>query len=177
VGDTQPRRLEELLAREAGRIAALVALALVQVTLLTTPLGFPAPLLLVLVVCRTLLGVGAAFPDLGLSRALRWALYGGLALDVLSATPLGVHALALLLAVLAVALPTRRLRVERLIIPLLATVVATPVYEAVLARLTLPGPIDWRTYAQVVMLPTLLVALIMTLPTFFLLRWVLREQL
>lgn len=177
MGDTQPRRLEELLAREAGRIAALVALALAQVTLLSTPLGFPAPLVLVLVVCRTLLGVGAAFPDIGLSRALRWALYGGLALDVLSATPLGVHALALLLAALAVALPTRRLRVERLLVPLLAILVAAPVYEAVLALLTLPGPIDWRSYAQVVLLPTLLAALIMTLPTFFLLRWALREQL
>lgn len=177
MGDTQPRRLEEQLARELGRIAVLAALALLQVTLLSTPLGFAAPLLLVLVVCRTLLGVGAAFPDIGLGRALRWALYGGLALDLLSATPLGAHALALLLAALAVAIPTRRLRVERLLIPLLAIVLAAPIYEAVLALITQPGPIDWRGYALVIILPTTLTALIMMLPSFFLLRWMLREQL
>lgn len=155
----------------------LAALALVQVTLLPTPLGFAAPLVLVLVVCRTLLGVGAAFPDIGLSRALRWALYGGLALDILSATPLGAHALALLLAALAVAALTRRLQTERLLVPLAAILVAALIYEGVLALLTQPGAIPWASYAQVVILPVLLVALIMTLPTFFLLRWVLRAQL
>jgi rod shape-determining protein MreD len=177
VGDSQPRRLEELVAREVGRILALTALAVAQVTLARTPLGFAAPLVLVAVICRTLLGVGAAFPDLGLSRAIRWALYGGLALDVLTATPLGAHALALLLATLAVALVTRRLRVERPVVPLLAVLVATPIYEATLALMTQPGLITWRSYAQVVMLPVILVALILTLPAFFLLRWVLREEL
>jgi rod shape-determining protein MreD len=177
VGDSQPRRLEELVAREAARALLLAALALVQVTLLTTPLGFAAPLVLVLVVCRTLLGVGAAFPDIGLSRALRWALYGGLALDILSATPLGAHALALLLAALAVATLTRRLQTERLLVPLLSILAAALIYETVLALLTQPGEIPWASYAQVVMLPVVLVALIMTLPTFFLLRWALRAQL
>jgi rod shape-determining protein MreD len=177
VGDSQPRRLEETLAREAGRILALVALALAQVTLLGTPLGFAAPLVLVLVVARTLLGVGAAFPDVGLSRALRWALYGGLALDVLSATPLGAHALALLLAALVVAALTSRLRVERLIVPLGAIVAAALIYEATLALITQPGPIAWRSYTTVVMLPSMLAALIMMLPALLLLRWLLREQL
>jgi rod shape-determining protein MreD len=177
VGDSQPRRLEELLARELGRILALALLALVQVTLLSTPLGFAAPLLLVLVICRTLLGVGGAYPDVGLGRAVRWALYGGIALDILAATPLGAHALALLLAFLVVATLSRRLRVERLLVPLAAAVVATPVYEAVLALLTAPGPIEWRSYGLVVILPAVLAALILTLPTFFALRWLLREQL
>ena len=123
----------------------MVALALIQVTLLTTPLGFAAPLVLILVVCRALLGVGAAFPDVGLSRALRWALYGGLALDLLAASALGAHALALLLAVLAVALLTRRLRVERPLVPLAAIIVAALIYEATLALLTQPGTIEWRS--------------------------------
>lgn len=155
----------------------MLALALVQVTLLATPLGFAAPLVLVLVVCRTLLGVGAAFPDIGLGRALRWALYGGFALDLLSATPLGAHALALLLAVLAVALLTRRLRVERPIVPLGSIIVAALIYEAMLALLTQPGAIEWRSYAQVVILPVVLVALVPMLPAFFLLRRLLRGQL
>lgn len=177
MGDSQPRRLEELLARELGRILLLAALALAQVTLLTTPLGFAAPLVLVLVVCRTLLGVGAAYPDVGLSRALRWALYGGLALDILSATPLGAHALALLLAALAVATLTRRLQTERLLVPLLAIVAAALIYEGTLALLNPSAQVGWDTYAQVIILPVLLVALIMMLPTFFLLRWLLRAQL
>lgn len=156
---------------------ALVALALAQATLLAMPLGFPAPLLLVLIVSRTLLGIGAAFPDIGLSRALRWALYGGLTLDLLAATPLGAHALALLLAALVVAAAARRLRVERLLIPLATIMVAAPIYEATLALLTQPGPIEWRSYSQVVILPATLTALVMMLPTFFVLRWMLRGQL
>lgn len=160
-----------------GRVLALAALALVQVSLLSTPLGFAAPLLLVLVVARTLLGVGAAFPDAGLSRALRWALYGGLALDILSATSFGAHALALLLPALVVATLGRRLQVDRLVVPLVAILVAAPLYEATLALLTQPAPVDWPSYAAVVMLPVTLVALILMLPTFFLLRWALRAQL
>jgi rod shape-determining protein MreD len=154
-----------------------VALAIVQVTLAQTPLGFAAPLVLVAVVCRTLLGIGAAFPDVGLSRAIRWALYGGLALDVLTGTPLGAHALALLLAALIIAGATRRLRVERPVIPLLAVLVATLIHEATIAILTQSIAISWESYTQVVILPVVLVALILTLPTFFLLRWVLREEL
>lgn len=177
MGDSQPRRLEELVARELGRLLALVALAMVQVTLLATPLGFSVPLVLVVVVCRTLLGIGAAFPDVSLNQALRWALYGGLSLDILAATPVGAHALALLLAALLVAGATRRLRVDRPVVPLLATLVAALVYEATLALLTQPGPVEWPSYAQVVILPSVLVALIPALPLFFALRWVLRSQL
>ena len=166
-----------MLAREAARILALAAIALVQATLLATPLGFPAPLLLVLVVSRTLLGIGAAFPDVGLSRALRWALYGGVTLDLLAATPIGAHALALLLVVFVVAAAARRLRVERLLIPLAAISLAAPLYEAVLALLTQPAPVEWPVYSQVVILPATLAALVLMLPTFFVLRWMLRGQL
>ena len=63
---------------------------------------------------------------------------------LLAATVLGAHALALLLAVLAVALLARRLTVERPIVPLLAIIVAALIYEAALALLTQPGPIEWR---------------------------------
>jgi rod shape-determining protein MreD len=177
VGDPQPRRLEETLAHEAGRIAALFALACVQVTLLGLPSGFTLPLVPVLAICRALLGVSAAFPDVGLGRALRWGLYGGLALDVFAATPLGAHALALLLAMLIVAALTRRLRVERPAVPLLAVLVGMLIYETVLVLFLQPGAIDWRRYLVVVMLPSVVVALAPTLPLFFLLRRLLRGQL
>ena len=177
MGDSQPRRLEELLVRELGLILALVALALVQATLLTIPLGFSAPLLLVLTVCRTLVGVGSAFPDSGVMRGLRWGLYGGLALDIFGATSIGSHALALLLAAFAVAATTRRLRIEGPLIPLLAVVLGAMIYELTLAFLTQPAPIEWSSYVRVVILPALLIDLILTLPCFFGLRWLLRGQL
>lgn len=177
MGDSQPRRLEERLARELGLALLMTGVAVVQVTLLSTPLGFSAPLLLVLVVCRTLVGVGSAFPDNGVSTGMRWALYGGLALDLLAATPIGSHALALLLAALAVAAATRRLSVERPIIPLLAVLVGAAIYEVVLALATQPAAIEWRSYARVVVMPVVLSALIPTLPIFFLLRWALRGEL
>lgn len=158
-------------------MAGFFALACVQVTLLGLPSGFTLPLVPVLVICRTLLGVSAALPDVGLGRALRWALYGGLALDVFAATPLGAHALALLLAVLVVAALTRRLRVERPAVPLLAVLVGMLIYEAVLALFLHPGAVDWRSYLIVVMLPSVVVALPPTLPLFFLLRRLLRGQL
>lgn len=177
MGDSQPRRLEELLAREVGLILLMAGLALIQVTLLTTPLGFAAPLVLVLAICRTLIGVGSAFPDSGVSAGMRWALYGGLALDLLAATPLGSHALGMLLACITVAAATRRLSVERPLIPLISVLVGTLIAEVTLALLTQPGPIDWPSYARVVLIPVVLAALIPTLPIFSGLRWVLRGEL
>lgn len=177
MGDSQPRRLEELLAREVGLILMIGALALFQVTLLITPLGFSAPLMLVLVICRTLIGVGSAFPDSGVIRGFRWALYGGLTLDILASAPLGSHVLALLTANLVIAAATRRLRVDRPLLLLLAMMVASLCHDAVLAVLIEPGPIDWSSTARVAIVPNMLVALIMTLPAFFVLRWLLREQL
>lgn len=177
MGDTQPRRLEELLAREIGLFLISAALALLQVTLLTTPLGFSAPLLLVLTVSRVLIGVSSAFPDAGVMRGLRLGLYGGLTLDILGATPLGSHALALLLAALIVAAATRRLRIEGPIMPLLSMLAGGLIYELTLGLIVQPSPIDWPSYGRVVILPVVLVALIMTLPLFFGLRWMLRGEL
>lgn len=177
MGDSQPRRLEERLAREAGLILLMIGLAVVQVTLLTTPLGFAAPLVLVLAISRTLIGVGSAFPDSGVSAGMRWALYGGLALDLLAAAPLGSHALGALLACLAVAAITRRLRIERPLIPLLAVLLGALIAETTQALLTQPGPIEWPIYARFVLLPAVLAALVPTLPIFFGLRWILRGEL
>lgn len=173
MGDSQSRRLEERLAREVARIVALVALALIQTTLLLTPLGFALPLLVVLVVSRVLVGLATPFPDSELSYALRWAIYGGLTLDILSASPLGAHALALLLAALAVIITTRRLRLEGPLIPLLAVLLATLIYETSLALLTQPAPLEWASYSRFVILPTLLLALILTLPIYVTMRWML----
>lgn len=173
MGDTQPRRLEEFLAREVLLIFTLVLLALVQVTLLPTPLGFPPALLLVLVVCRILVRVGESHPEENFDGVMRWAFYGGVALDLLSATPLGSHALALLLAAILVAIITRRMRVEGLLLPLFLMLIGAVVYEITLALVYSSSTmtmIDWRSYASVVIFPSVMSALILTLPLFLLLR-------
>lgn len=179
MGDTQSRRIEERLAREFGLFGLLTLMALLQTTLLGTPLGFAVPLVQVLVFCRTLLGLGSAFPDVGVARAMRWAFYGGLALDLFASTFFGSHVLALLLASTLIVAGVRRLHVERPIIPLVAIAGGTLVYEAVLGLILQIGglPIDWARYALVALVPAVLVALIPALPIFFGMRWLLREQL
>ncbi|EFO81852.1 hypothetical protein OSCT_0249 [Oscillochloris trichoides DG-6] len=174
MGDSQSKRVEELVAREVGYILLIGVLALVQVTLLRTPLGFSAPLLLVLTICRTLIGMGAAFRDIGMVQGLRWAFYSGLLLDILAGTPLGTHALAMLLATVTVAFASRRLRIEGPLLPLLAMLIASMIYESMMAMLIQPSPIIWADTFRVAMLPGTLLALIMTLPIFFFLRWMLR---
>ncbi|WP_322513224.1 rod shape-determining protein MreD [Chloroflexus sp.] len=164
MGDSQPKRIEERLARELGLALILLVLALAQVTLLTGPAGFSIPLLLVLAIARALVGAGTAEPVRGLMRGLWWAFYGGVALDLLSTMPLGSHALAHLLAVAVVGLAARRFAVERPLVPLLAVAFGTTIYEAVLALIALPAIGDWQTYALIVVLPSVLLALIPTLP-------------
>ncbi|WP_129671483.1 rod shape-determining protein MreD [Candidatus Chloroploca sp. Khr17] len=177
MGDSQPRRLEERVVHELGRLVGMLALALIQVTLLSTPLGFSVSLVLIVVISGALLSIGAAFPDVGVQRVLRWALYGGLTLDILAATYLGTHALALLTATLVVVVLARRIRIEGIMIPLLAVLIASVIYELVLALLINRGMIEWQTYALIIILPSILITLIPTLPIFFLVRWLLRNQL
>jgi len=176
VGDSQPRRIEERLARELGLALILLALALVQVTLLTGPSGFSVPLLLVLALVRALVGAGTSEPVRGLMRGLWWAFYGGLALDLLSALPLGSHAVAQLLAVAVVGLVARRFAVERPLVPLLAVAAGTVIYEVTLYLIVLPVDSDWQAYALVVVLPSLLLALIPTLPVVAIVHWLTRTN-
>jgi cell shape-determining protein MreD len=169
----QPRRLEEYLTYELLLVLTMAALALVQVTLLPTPLGFSPALLLVLVVCRVLLAIGLPHPDKEVAVAFRWAFYGGIALDLFSASPVGSHALALLMAATIVFAIARTLRVEGPLLPLGSVLVGGVAYEIGLALLANPLMMvhHWPTYALVVMVPSVLLSLILTLPLFFALRW------
>ncbi len=174
MGNYRPRRIEERLARELGLVLILLLLALVQVTLLTAPTGFCIPLLLVLAIGRSLVGAGTAEPVRGLMRGLWWAFYSGIALDLLGSMPFGSHTIAHLVAVFVVGLVARRFVVERPLVSLLSVACGTLIYESVLWLLVLPSDNDWQTYARVVMLPSLLLALIPTLPTVALLHRLLR---
>lgn len=173
MGDSQPRKLEEHIAHEVLLMVAMAALALLQTILLSTSLYFPPALLLVLVVCRVLVAMGSAMPEHELGQAMRWAFYGGIALDICAATPLGSHALALLLAAILVTFFARRLRIGSVLLPLIAVLLGSLVYELTLALLyqATVAPLDWSRYAVVILLPSVLLALIPTLPLFHLLRW------
>jgi rod shape-determining protein MreD len=173
MGDTQPRRLEQHVVREIVLIGALVLLALVQSILLPLPFGFPPALLLVLIVCMILVGFGSPSPENDVGIAVRWAFYGGLALDLLSYTPLGSHALALLLAALMVMLLVSQVPTGGALMPLVCVLLGATVYEVTLAvvyQFTVMS-FDWQRYLLAVMLPSVIFALIPTLPVFHLLRW------
>lgn len=172
--DSQPRRFEEWLTREILLILGMVLVALIQVSLLPTPLGLTPQIMVILIVSRIIIGTTAIQPDSALSVALRWAFYGGLALDLVSATPFGSHALALLLASLVIVLITSRIHVDGFILPLLAVALSLLLYEVVLALIyTLTvASIDWLIYMQVIVLPSILITLIPTLPLFLSMRWV-----
>lgn len=157
------------------RLLIIAVLALLQVTLLRTSLGFTVPLVLVVVIGRTLLGVAAAFPDREVIRSLRWALYGGLSLDLFANTALGTHALALLVPTVLVVLLTFRLRIAGPLIMLIATALSTLIYETILALLNQMPFAAWDQYLLVVIVPSIMLALIPALPIFFVLRWLLRE--
>jgi rod shape-determining protein MreD len=175
--DEQARRLEERLFREWVLVMSMVAVAMIQVALLPAPVGFPPALLLVFVICRVLLGWRLPQPNVAVARAIRGAFYGGLALDVFAATPLGLHALALTLAATVVAGLTRRLSIEGPLLVLGVVLPAVAISELVLVLDALTAPVfsDWRMYLVVVLLPSLLMALILTLPTFWMMQWIARR--
>lgn len=171
MGDSQPRRLEERLVRELLLAAALLALALVQTMLLPRPQGFSLDLLLLLVVMQALI---ASAP-----RAGRWALYGGVALDLCSGTLLGTHALALLVAVLAAALPLYRMSRDNWLLPILGTLFGAVGYYASygLISMLLDGWVDLHTYVSVTALPKVAIMLVPALPCFLLWRaWLSRRR-
>ncbi|HEX9373650.1 MAG TPA: rod shape-determining protein MreD [Roseiflexaceae bacterium] len=165
MGAAQPRRIEERVVREIGLALALLALALAQTTLLPRPLGVVPNALLLLVVCQTLIA--------GPANAARWAFYAGIGLDLCADSALGVHALALLAAVLAPSLVLARFNRGNWLLPLVGIVLGSLAYHVVLALITslLVAPISPRAYLLVVLLPGTLLVLIPALPLFLSMRW------
>lgn len=171
MGDSQPRRIEERVARELLLAACLLVVAVAQATLLPRPLGFPPNLVLILVICQSLIA--------GMTRASRWAFYGGIALDFCSGRLIGTHALALLVAVFAATLPLGRLSRENWLLPLLGAALGAFGYYATLGLLTyvFDGPFDMRSFAILAALPDALMTLIPALPIFLVWRsWLSRRR-
>lgn len=165
MGSAQPRRIEERIAREVWLALVLLAVALAQTTLAPRPLGAAPNLLLLLTICQALIA--------GPANAARWALYGGIALDLCADSFLGTHALALLAAVLMSSLALARLSPGNWLLPLVGVALGSAAYHAVLAMQTtlLVAPVSPRAYALVVAVPGTLMVLIPALPLFLSMRW------
>jgi rod shape-determining protein MreD len=165
------RRLEEHLVRHLLQALAIVGLALLQVTLLPPVFGFPPnPLLLLSVLLTLIFGVGVG---------ARMAFIAGVALDLLAATPLGSHTLALLAAIAIVAGLAIGFRRENPLLPVVAVFVGSACYELIFALAAGLVPLaweSWRGYFAVVVLPSTLLATVPALPLFLALRWWSRRE-
>ena len=165
MGSSQPRRIEERIIRELWLALVLLGLALAQAALMPRLLGLTPNLLLLLTICQALIA--------GPTNAARWAFYAGLALDVSADTALGLHALALLAAVLVIGSILARFSRGNWLLPLVGAVLGSLAYHAVLALLTalLVAPMSLRIYALVVVLPATILVLVPALPLFLSMRW------
>lgn len=112
--------------RTASGAAVLVAGAVLQVTLaphLTLGGVFPNLVLVAVAGWTLIAGAGAG---------IRWALAGGLLLDLLSPGPIGLHALALATAAYAAGFLQRSYAADPLVLPATAGGVAALAYNLVL---------------------------------------------
>ena len=108
----------------------------------------------------------------GLLPGVRWALYGGISLDLLGSMPIGSHIVALLLCVAMIAVIVEPLERDQPMLILAVMLLATMVYGftlMIILQLS-SGPVPWQRYPLVVVVPTALINTIWSLPVFALLR-------
>jgi rod shape-determining protein MreD len=163
MGDYRPK-IEQRILRQLLRALMLLCLALVQTSLAPTFWRFRADWVLIAVIGWTILR--------GLIPGVRWAIYGGLSLDLLGVMPVGSHLLALLLCVIGVALVIEPLDREQPLLVIGAILSASLLYGTILALLLSARSIDlpWRYYTLVEIVPTAIINTIVAIPTFALLR-------
>ena len=163
MGDYRPK-IEQRIMRQFGRAALLLSVALLQTALAPTFWRFRADWVLIVVIGWTILR--------GLIPGARWAIYGGLSLDLLGILPLGSHLLALLCCVIVVATIAEPLDREQPLLLITAMLGASLLYGSILALL-LPLTnfvVPWRYYTLVEIVPTAIINTILAIPTFALLR-------
>lgn len=146
------------------RALMLLSLALAQTALAPTFWRFRADWVLIAVIGWTILR--------GLIPGVRWALYGGLSLDLLGVMPVGSHLLALLICVIGVALVTEPLDREQPLLVIVAILAASVLYGSILALLLTAQDfnVPWRYYTLIEIFPTAIINTILAIPTFALLR-------
>ncbi|MFM7678893.1 MAG: hypothetical protein ACKO83_08595 [Roseiflexaceae bacterium] len=158
-------KIEERIGYELRAILILFGMVVMQKIIVITWIGLAINLVLLLVVLRVLIEP--------VTQVVRWALYGGLLLDVTSGARLGVHAIALILAVGIVYVLLSRITSESWVLPIVAVLVGGIVYHLCNALLLMVqfGGYDFLTYLIAVALPEMLMIVIPALPVFLLLRW------
>jgi len=158
-------KIEERIGYELRAILILFGMVVMQKIIVVTWIGLAVNVVLLLVVLRVLLEP--------VTQVVRWALYGGLLLDVTSGARLGVHAIALILAVGIVYVLLSRITSESWVLPIVAVLVGGVVYHLCNALLLVVqfGRYDFFTYLTAVALPEMLMIVIPALPIFLLLRW------
>jgi rod shape-determining protein MreD len=170
MGDTQRRRLEEILAREVLLIGLLLGVALLQVGLPPRPIAFIPNIMLLLVVCRAVL--------LGSASAARWAFYGGVALDLCTSSPLGTYALALLVAALTALIVLAPFSRANWFGPILGSFMASLAYHLVrgLTITLTSAPVDPQSYLLVAAIPDTIATVVPALPVFLMMRWLVERR-
>ena len=150
--------------RQIGRMALLLLVALFQTALAPTLWSLRIDWVLVVVVCWTLLR--------GLGGGIRWALYGGIALDILSPLPIGTHLLGLTLAAATVATVTDGLGRDSRMLHTASVLLVSLLYALCLALVmgVTGRPVAWSRYPVTVMLPAALANTAATLPVYFFLN-------
>lgn len=146
------------------RALMLLSLALAQTALAPTFWRFRADWVLIAVIGWTILR--------GLIPGVRWAIYGGLSLDLVGTMHVGSHLLALLICVIGVALVVEPLDREQPLLVIAAMLAASVLYGSILAVLLMSQDfgVPWRYYALVEIFPTAIINTILAIPTFALLR-------
>jgi len=159
-------KIEERIGYELRAILILFGMVVMQKIIVITWIGLAVNLVLLLVVLRVLLEP--------VTQVVRWALYGGLLLDVTRGARLGVHAIALIIAVGIVYVLLSRITSESWVLPIVAVLVGGIVYHLCNALLLVVqfGGYDFLAYLTAVALPEMLMIVIPALPIFLLLRWV-----
>jgi rod shape-determining protein MreD len=162
MGDYRPK-IEYRAVRQLGHLALLLSIALFQTALAPSLWSLRIDWVLVVVICWTLL--------YGFAAGVRWALYGGLALDLLSPLPIGSHLLALLVAVTAVAVLSDGFPRDNRLVPTGSVLLGSLLYATSLG-LVMTGthrPVAWERYPLTIILPEVLANGAAALPVFLLL--------
>lgn len=113
----------------------------------------------------------------GANEGLLWALVGGLALDLLSATPLGLSSLILTLLILLTSLGQKRIYRANILFPLAIIFLATLGYNlaSLLAWQLLGRPASWWSSLLEILLPTAFLNTLVIFPLYPLLFWLHRR--
>ena len=158
-------RIEEVLTREARVILLAVMMVVLQRVIDPRILGAEVNVLMLFVIILVLIEP--------LYIVVRWAFYGGIAYDILSISWLGMHAVALLVAVALVYVLLARVTNENWLLPIVAVLVGGGIYYSLLALLMYVSVSTFGVTAYVVgvMVPALLVILVPALPVFLAVRW------